>query len=187
MNSINTVMFRMSPWSIVYLLQGWITQKPYISSRLKMFLKYQLWQNHLPHTLHVRFLQNVCFIYCFVYYFSRRKILHAGSSLHLAQTKPHVVQSLAVFHLKYRVSPRWKRMWDLIVWSPHQAEGAWLVPCNPKLTSTSWTQLFLEWQWKWQNIKFTWPHPYHWTWPVQMQSLMWSRKSTIHSQGRLSS
>lgn len=53
-----------------------------------------------------------------------------------------LLSSLAVFHLENTS----KRMWDPpIVGSPHQAEGALLVPYNPKLTNTSQTQIFLGW------------------------------------------
>lgn len=113
-----------------------------------MFLKCQLWQSTHPHTPHIRFPQNVCFIYCFVYYLSRRQILWAGSSVHLAETKPCVaVQSLAVFHSECTAGcPTWERMWDLpTVGSPHQAEGALPVPCNPKPTHAFQTQMFLGW------------------------------------------
>lgn len=132
------VTFRMFPRSTVYPLLGWIMQNAYVSFRLEMFLKSQLWQNSLPHTIYIGFLQNVCFIYSF----SSERILSAGSSLLLTESKPcAVVQSLAGFHLEWL-----KKMWDLpIVWSLHQAEGVLPFPCNPKPTSISWMQVLPGW------------------------------------------
>lgn len=92
--------------------------------------------------LRTGFVQVVCFIYCFVYSFSRRKI--PPSRIKFASCRHHTMcncPSLAFFHWK-----GWKRMWDLPrTWSPHQAEGALPFPCNPKPASISWTQMFLGW------------------------------------------
>lgn len=160
MSSINMVTFRRSPWSTVYSLLGWITQNPYVSSRPKMFLKCQLWQGSRPHTFHIRFLQKVCFIYRVVYYLSRRKILWAGSSVRLAETKPCVaVQSLAVFHPECRPAPL-KKEREIFLWWHHpirQRESCqFLVILNlPTLPKHKCS--LDEWQWKQQSIKFTWP------------------------------